>query len=326
MSRLHIRGMYRKIYGIFSGKGEVMLYTFSYTRREQMRLPLVINLLGYHHLQEPVSRSAGFPLFQWVYCVDGQGEFIINGQKSVLSPGQMMLIYPGEPHSYRGRTKEWHVHIIGFSGGCCLETLRVLNMHRSGIYHFRDLGIFRNYFEKIVEIQKKIEAGADEGESYGEAGRKQYKEAGGRKRRRKNRKKNPYQADLSKLCYDFLLDLSASVQFIRTSIPDPGNEIVKSLIAYMEEHYQEPISLEMLACQVNRSRSYISDIFKKEMQQTILQYLTRLRISQARVMLIEFPERKVWEIGRKCGFESPSYFGEIFKRIVGMTPAEYRMS
>lgn len=295
-----------------------MLYTFPYTRREQKRLPLVINLLGYHHLQEPVSRAEGFPLFQWVYCVDGKGEFTINGQKSVLSPGQMMLIYPNEPHSYRGKTGEWHVHIIGFSGGCCLEMLRVLNMHRSGIYHFRDPEIFRSYFEKIVAIQERIAAG--------NAAPKQSGGAAGRGRRGRNRGKNPFQAELSKLCYDFLLDLSASVQFIRTSIPDPGNETVKSLISYMEEHYQEPISLEMLAQQVNRSRSYISDIFKKEMQQTIMQYLTGLRISQARVMLIEFPERKVWEIGRNCGFESPSYFGETFKKVVGMTPVEYRMA
>lgn len=284
-----------------------MLFTFPYTRRAQKRMPLVINLLGYYHLQEPVSRAEGFPLFQLVYCVDGQGWFVINGQKSVLSPGQMMLIYPGEPHSYRGKTEEWHVHIIGFSGGCCLEMLKVLNMHRSGLYHFRDPEIFQNCFEKIVEIQKKIEAAPGEG-----------------RRRGRNRGKNLFLAELSRLCYDFLLEMSGSAHFIKTSIPDPENETVKSLIAYMEEHYSEPVSLEDLSRHVNRSRSYISDLFKREMQQTVMQYLTCLRVSQARILLIEFPERRVWEIGRACGFESPSYFGKIFKRIVGVTPEEYR--
>ena len=59
---------------------------------------------------------------------------------------------------------------------------------------------------------------------------------------------------------------------------------------------------------------------QKEMGLTIMQYLTEIRIGHARHLLTLHPEKKVLEIGKMCGFESPSYFGKIFKKEVGMTP------
>lgn len=283
-----------------------MLYSFSHTRRQRDKLPLTIELIGCGHLQEPVIRSNTFTLFQWIYCLEGQGEIIIRGRRSILSTGQMVLLYPHEPHSYHAVTPEWRVHIIGFSGSCCMEILKTFKMCESGIYHFNDPDIFYSYFEKIMEIE-------------GQAAEEQY-----RKRGKRQRSNSPFLVELSKICYDFLLDLSLSAQFVSSSSPTPESETVKSLIDYMSEHYSEPITLDDLAGQVQLSRSYISDLFRKETQQTIIQYLTNLRISQARIMLIGYPELRASEIGRRCGFENPSYFGETFKRIVGMTPIAYR--
>ncbi len=285
-----------------------MLYTIPHTRRERSILPLTINLLGYNYPQEPVSRSRGLSLFQWIYCVDGRGEFILRGQKSILFPGQTALIYPYEPHSYRALTGEWHVHLIGFSGSCCTDIMKTLKMHESGIYHFNSPELFCSYFEKIIRIRQEM------------------MEESNRRKRRESPRQFPFLISLSKLCYEFLLDLSRSVQFINTSVPDPGSETIRLIISYMEEHYQEPVSLELLADQVHLSRGYLCEIFKKEMHQTIMHYLTNLRISQARIMLTEYPERRVAEVGRMCGFENPSYFGETFRKVVGMTPAEYRLA
>lgn len=95
-----------------------MLYSFSHTMRQRKKLPLTIDLIGYCHSQEPVIRSNTFSLFQWLYCVEGQGEIVVQGRKSILSPHQMVLFYPYEPHSYHALTPEWKVHIIGFSGSC----------------------------------------------------------------------------------------------------------------------------------------------------------------------------------------------------------------
>ena len=42
------------------------------------------------------------------------------------------------------------------------------------------------------------------------------------------------------------------------------------------------------------------------------------------LFLEQYPEKKAYEIGKMCGFESPSYFGKNFREIVGLTPEQYR--
>ncbi len=285
-----------------------MFHTFHHTKRQLKNLPLAINMFGYNHLQEPVSRPHGVSLFQWFYCADGQGELILNGQKSVLSPGQGALVHAALPHAYHALTDQWHVHVIGFTGSYCMDLLKILKMHESGVYHFSDSEVFPKYLDKLMEIRQKQKKLADSDV------------------RPNKRRDLCFGNDLSKLCYDFLLDLSSSIRFIRTDIPAGGSEIIKEIITYMEEHYAEAITLDNLSEHVQLSKGYMSTVFKAEMQQTVMQYLTKLRISQARILLIEYPEKKVLEIGRRCGFESPSYFGKTFKKIVGMTPEEFRIS
>lgn len=286
-----------------------MFYTFPYTKRQRGKLPLTINLVGYYHRQEPIVRNRGFELFQWIYCIDGDGELILNGKKSILKPGELALTYPYEPHSYRALTEDWHVHIIGFSGTCCEELLKTLQMRTSGIYHFHNPDIFPSYFGKIIEIKAIMDS-----------------QASADHEAQKNVSLSSYLIELSKICYDFLLDLSLSTRYISASAPISDNETIKSLISYMEENYRDAVTLDQLANHVHLSRSYITVIFKEEMHQTIGSFLTNLRISHARVLLLENPELKVAEIGRLCGFENPSYFGEAFKKVVGVSPIEYRIS
>lgn len=275
-----------------------MFYIFPQNRRERHRFPLTINMICYNHLQEPVFRtqSSDIDFYQWIYCIDGQGEVIIKGRKTILSPGKLVLIFPNEEHSYHAITEEWHVHIIGFSGNCCAEVLQTFKMYESGIYHSNDEELFGRYLSQMLDVYNARD----------EAGHIDMKK-------------------VSTLCYDFLLELSFAVEYVSSTIAVTENVAIREIINYMEEHYREPITLDDLARQVNLSRSYVSEIFKKEIQTTVIQYLTMIRLSRARVMLIEHPEMKIREVASKCGFENPSYFGEVFKKETGMTPVEYRI-
>ena len=91
-------------------------------------------------------------------------------------------------------------------------------------------------------------------------------------------------------------------------------------LEYLEARYREPISLDTLANEVHLTRDYLCALFKKEMGHTILQRLTLIRIGWARLYLEQYPDKKAYEIGKMCGFESPSYFGKRFREAVGMTP------
>ena len=105
-------------------------------------LPLQLELIGVDHHQEPIVRPGGMPFFQWFYCVKGQGEFIVNGQRSIISQGQGLLIYPEIPHVYQAVSDDWTVHFIGFGGSACKEILHALQMYETGVYHLSIPEIF----------------------------------------------------------------------------------------------------------------------------------------------------------------------------------------
>ena len=133
-------------------------------------------------------------------------------------------------------------------------------------------------------------------------------------------------AAYSKVCYSLLLDLSSCIKHINTSVPVQENRLVQQIIAYLEENYAKPVSLDDIARYVKLSKEYMCTLFKQCMQQSIMHYLQSVRISRARIFLLQYPEKKVLDIAKMCGFESPSYFGKIFKKEIGVTPENYRNS
>ncbi|SIS94197.1 helix-turn-helix transcriptional regulator [Alicyclobacillus vulcanalis] len=103
---------------------------------------------------------------------------------------------------------------------------------------------------------------------------------------------------------------------------DLGNPI-ESAIAYIEEHFHEPISLQEVAERVYLSPSYFSRLFKSEVGTTFIDYLTQYRIQKSK-MLLRVTSLPIEIIANNTGFSNSSYFSTTFKRIVGRTPSEYR--
>ncbi|SDB06634.1 helix-turn-helix domain-containing protein [Eubacterium oxidoreducens] len=98
---------------------------------------------------------------------------------------------------------------------------------------------------------------------------------------------------------------------------------VARVLDYVSEHYKENISLAKTAQAVALSKSYLSDIFKKEIGITFLNYVTNLRIEKAKELLLD-STMKMYEISDAVGFQDYTYFSQIFKKKTGMTLSEYR--
>ncbi len=105
----------------------------------------------------------------------------------------------------------------------------------------------------------------------------------------------------------------------------PKQEHIKRLremMFYMEEHYQQEISLNDVAKCVNISKSECCRFFKKYMNMTILEYLMFLRIQKSLPLLRS--GENVTRTAGMVGFGSPAYFGQIFKRYMKCTPKAYQ--
>lgn len=103
---------------------------------------------------------------------------------------------------------------------------------------------------------------------------------------------------------------------------DKKDYVIKKVIAYLEEHYQEDISLSDAANQAGMTPQYFSSIFKQAMGQNFVEWVSEYRIHKAMEYLDE-PGAVIKEVCFKVGYNDPNYFSRIFKKISGMTPKEY---
>ena len=76
--------------------------------------------------------------------------------------------------------------------------------------------------------------------------------------------------------------------------------------------------------QTGFDKDYLRRCFKKEVGKTPLEYLTSLRMEQAKTLLIQQTFSGVEAVATACGFSDPFYFSTCFKRHVGTSPLQYR--
>ncbi len=102
-----------------------------------------------------------------------------------------------------------------------------------------------------------------------------------------------------------------------------AQHVVRKAMAYLHAHYMESISLEEAARYVSISKEYLARCFRQEMGITLVTYLNRYRVNQAKALL-EKGERNLTEIALETGFSSSAYFSRVFRQEVGMSPRDYK--
>lgn len=95
------------------------------------------------------------------------------------------------------------------------------------------------------------------------------------------------------------------------------------VLEYIDNHYNEPITLEQLASILHVSEYHFCRMFKKTIKTSLVQYLNFVRVCKAEKMLIS-TDKSISEISFENGFSSVSYFNRIFKKQKSCTPGEYR--
>jgi two-component system response regulator YesN len=120
------------------------------------------------------------------------------------------------------------------------------------------------------------------------------------------------------------LMMSASVDFRDLTSKRKYDPLLVKARRYMEQNYGSmDLSLNTVAAHVNISASHFSTIFSQETGQTFTEYLTEIRIKNAK-QLLKCTQKPSGEIGYLIGYKDAHYFSYIFKKITGQTPSEYR--
>lgn len=256
-----------------------------------LSLPVYLTSIGHWSNQEPIDRPGGYPFFQWLQVVSGAGELHVGGQKMIVRAGQGFCLFPNDPHQYFAVQEPWEVHWLSFRGELSSTLFRQAGIVQSGVYSTAD-------HDMIVTHMKNIYAMTQSSRAF-------------------------LGLECSKLIYMFLLDLMKVILVSSHSVEQNYLKL-HPVFQYIEKHYNEPISIKDLAGCLDVTPQYLCLLFKKALKIRPMEYVNRERINRSKELMFHESDIKMHEIARRVGFDSPSYFSSVFRRVEGLSPEQFK--
>ena len=99
--------------------------------------------------------------------------------------------------------------------------------------------------------------------------------------------------------------------------------IVRNALSYMEEHYQEKLTLNKVADQIYVSQWHLSKLLNKQEGKNFSEILNQIRINKAKELLKD-PALRIADIAEMVGFVEVAHFSRVFKKVAGVSANEYR--
>ncbi|RED63764.1 response regulator transcription factor [Cohnella lupini] len=118
--------------------------------------------------------------------------------------------------------------------------------------------------------------------------------------------------------------IQETAQLVRVLVKERDQSMLARITGFIRLHFRNPaLKIQDIANEVHFSTAYLSYLFKREMHKNLWDYVTELRIDEAK-RLLTTTDKKRYEVAYEVGYESPEHFGRMFKRYAGLSPAEYR--
>lgn len=123
------------------------------------------------------------------------------------------------------------------------------------------------------------------------------------------------------LQHHMVLDYASLVRDITNGTN--SSAFLRSIITYVQEHITESITVDALAKNLCLSPNHLSSKFRQESGMTFSQFVNQQKVKKAKEYL-KNTDRSILEISTFLGFSSQGYFQNVFKKVTGMTPREFR--
>ena len=135
--------------------------------------------------------------------------------------------------------------------------------------------------------------------------------------------KNQNLTALNNIFMEKVKRLSHLITILRLDLQDKG--IVKQVCNFILKNMDENISLSLVADRLYMNKTYISESFKQKIGISFTEYVTLVKMERAKVLLLN-DDFKTYEIAEKLGYKDSEYFSKVFKKIIGLTPKEFRQN
>lgn len=123
--------------------------------------------------------------------------------------------------------------------------------------------------------------------------------------------------------YSWITQLEEGVlKYSQDFIPEIYHYKIKKAKQYILDNKFKKISLNEVALYLDITPGYLSRIFKKVTRQSFSDYISEVKIQEAKILLLQ-NNNKIYEVSSHLGYEDPYYFSKVFKKFTHMTPSEY---
>lgn len=290
------------------------MYEFPDKRKNQTVEPVALRnefritnlIVLYYNRFAPKFRYAGerHNFYEFYYVAEGEMAITVSGKTHVAGEGEYILVPPMlwhsmEPHkcyatgvSLSFDAENYATEMFGgkLSGFCKQLLTNILNIYAKNCNE--------SEFRPIIFSEKNYDEEKDY--AYGQALR----------------------ANIELLTLNVLQEHKQDER--RKTAPEKKySPLAQSTLLYLKNHFKENPSLQQIADAQNYSVPHVCRVFKQNYNESIVNYLTKLKIDEA-VKLIEQNNMSLREISDYLGFDNVAYFTRIFKKHTGTTPSAYR--
>lgn len=232
------------------------------------------------------------PFTELFYVVEGQGKFHIENDTYLVKSNDFIIINPNIMHTEANDGENSLEYIaLGIEG---------LSFHAEGSHrqHY-SMYNFKKYRDEMMFYMKSMI-------------------------RELHKKEEGYQEICTNLLETLILLIlrNTKSQFAAVSSDRVSRECT-FIEQYIDEHFSENISLDTLSNLTYMNKYYMVHIFKKHKGIPPINYLIERRIAEAKYLL-ETTNYPVAKVAQAIGFSSQSYFSQVFRKELGMTPLQYR--
>jgi AraC family transcriptional regulator, arabinose operon regulatory protein len=261
--------------------------------------PLISDLyltdIGYypkasHHFRE---RPFGSTQFILIYCVDGQGEIRIGDTSHLVLADHFFIIPAGMAHAYHSDEQNpWSIYWIHFSGAkaglFARQACQSLPIDRSKSSRINDR------IDLFSEILRNL-----------------------------NRGFSIETLEYINLCLNYLLASFIHLSQFRLVKQAGENDPIAQSINFMLENLHKKLKLVDIARETGLSASHYSRLFLNRTGHPPIDYFIQLKIQRA-CRLLDNYGWMIADVSRETSFDDQFYFSRVFRKVMDMSPAEYR--
>ncbi len=225
-----------------------------------------------------------------IYCIEGRGALTVGPRHGYLKAGQLLLLPRGLAHAYAADDADpWTLYWVHFEGNKARD-------------FFHNLPLDQDY--PVIEVGQNAKLIADFENLL------QVRQSG-------------YQLKFFLHAANQLRQILSYLPLLRSSNRSHSGFDLERIHSYMQAHIHQPLELETLAQQLNLSKFHFAKRYKELTGTSAINHFINLKIEHA-CQLLDIGNQNINEISYALGYDDAYYFSRIFKKVMGLSPTQYR--